>query len=520
MKKIIVFLGVIFLLTIIILNIIFTATLDLSEHITIDTNSILYIVGLIITGTLIYFISKTINKYINNQRDSNDKIKINKIFISISLFIYITFTIVWAILVRPLVVSDQVHVCNLAQTFYSGNLEKYLPSMTYAGIPLSEYMQLYHHQIPLAFVYSLFFKLIHFCEVIEVLRVLNVIAVFLIVLALYKINKQLSKKYETNKVLLFVLILTFISLPMLSTFIYGDIPSLALCLFSVYFMMRYTETKKIRYPILSSVLMMIAFMMRTNSLIFIIATIMYLIFDLSNEFTKKTWKRNLLSTIIIIVYIIISILPSSLVKDYWLTRYNMDKDKEYSNISYFLMAMEEGPRGNGWYKESIGEAALKDPENIGKEYLERIKERLVYFSRNIGYTFNFYIMKIASMWTENTYSAIRSNVTQDNDSLQNMTKPLTFYQKALLIITCLCCLIIIIQNRKKISLDIIFLITIFVGGFTFHILWEAKSRYILPYIVVLIPIASISINEHNLKQNFNKFIIKIKNFKLKFKKSS
>lgn len=513
MKKIIVFLGVIFLLTIIILNIIFTATLDLSEHITIDTNSILYIIGLIITGTLIYFISRTINKNINNQKDLKVKMKISKIFLFISLFIYITFTIVWTILVRPPIVGDQVHVGNLAQTFYSGNLEEYLPSITYAGIPLSEYMQLYHQQIPLAFVYSLFFKLIHF-DGIEVLRVLNVISIFFIVLALYKINKQLSKKYETNKVLLFILILTFISLPMLATFIYGDIPSLALCLFSVYFMMRYTQNRKIRYPIWSSILMMIAFMMRTNSLIFIIATVMYLIFDLSNEFTKKTWKRNLISTIIIIVYIVISILPSSLVKNYCLIRYNMDKDKEYPNISYFLMAMEEGPRANGWYKESIGEAALKDPENIEKEYLERIKERLVYFSQNIGYTFNFYIMKIASMWTENTYSAIRSNVTQDNDTLQNITKPLTFYQKALLIITCLCCLIIIIQNRKKLSLDIIFLITIFVGGFAFHILWEAKSRYILPYIVVLIPIASISINEESIKQNLKKFISKIKNVKL------
>ena len=267
LKRIIVFLGVIFLLTIIILNIIFTATLDMSEHITINTNSILYIIGLIITGLLIYFISRTINKYINNQKDLKVKMKINKIFLFISLFIYITFTIVWTILVRPPIVGDQVHVGNLAQTFYSGNLEEYLPSITYAGIPLSEYMQLYHQQIPLAFVYSLFFKLIHF-DGIEVLRVLNVISIFFIVLALYKINKQLSKKYETNKVLLFILILTFISLPMLATFIYGDIPSLALCLFSVYFMMRYTQNRKIRYPIWSSILMMIAFMMRTNSLIF------------------------------------------------------------------------------------------------------------------------------------------------------------------------------------------------------------------------------------------------------------
>ena len=209
MKKIIVFLGVIFLLTIIILNIIYTSTLDLSEHITINNNSILYIIGIIITGLLIYFISRTINKYITNQKDLKVKMKINKIFLFISLFIYITFTIVWTILVRPPIVGDQIHVCNLAQTFYSGDLEEYLPDMTYAGIPLSEYMQLYHQQIPLAFVYSLFFKLIHF-DGIGILRVLNVIAIFFIVFAIYKINQQLSKKYETNKVLLFILILTFI----------------------------------------------------------------------------------------------------------------------------------------------------------------------------------------------------------------------------------------------------------------------------------------------------------------------
>ena len=39
------------------------------------------------------------------------------------------------------------------------------------------------------------------------------------------------------------------------------------------------------------------------------------------------------------------------------------------------------------------------------------------------------------------------------------------------------------------------LITIFIGGFAFHILWEAKSRYIIPYILVLIPISTIVINK-------------------------
>lgn len=504
MKKIIYAFGVLFLAIIIILNMLFTANLDASEHITINWNSFIYIIGLILMGILLFVAIKLVDKHLYND-DTEFKKKTRKILLIIALAIYIAFSIVWLIIVRPAVVGDQIHAANLAQTFYRNNVEEFLPNLTYAGIPLSAYMQAHHQQISLAFAFSLFFRIIHF-DTLEVLRVLNFICNMLIVFAVYKIGRQLSKKYKINKVLLFTLILTFISIPMLSTFIYGDTPSLALCLFSVYFMMRYTETKKWKYPIAASVLTMIAYMLRMNSLIFIIATVIYLLLNLFKEITKRPWKENLLNTLVIVIYIAISIFPSSIVKSYYLEKYNLDKNKEYPTISYILMAMEEGPRANGWYNEVIGEYALKNPETAKEEYLERIKQRLTYFSENIGYTFNFYTTKIASMWTENTYSAVRNNTTQENDPLENIIGPLTFYQKILLIITCLCSLIVLIQNRKNLSLDIIFLITIFIGGFAFHILWEAKSRYIIPYIVVLIPVASISIKKFDirLKKKFKK----------------
>ena len=147
--------------------------------------------------------------------------------------------------------------------------------------------------------------------------------------------------------------------------------------------------------------------------------------------------------------------------------------------------------------KKYGEAALKDPENIGEKYKEKVKERLTYFTKNIRYALNFYIMKIASMWTENTYAAVRSN-GQDKYSFENIIEALTFYQKVLLILMCAIILKLIIRNKKNLSLEVILLITIFIGGFLFHILWEAKSRYILPYIVVLIPLAAIyQINKKN-----------------------
>ena len=373
--------------------------------------------------------------------------------------------------------------------------------MTYANIPLSDYMQAYHQQISLSFVFSIFFRIIHY-DGIGILRVLNIIGNIFIVIALYKIGTQLSKKYKVNKVFLLFLITTFISLTMLSTFIYGDIPSIALCLFSVYFIMKYTETGKIRYPITASILTMFAYMMRMNSLIFIIATVIYLLINLFNEFTKRNTKQNLIKILIIAMYIIISIIPSSLVKTYYLNKYNLDKEKEYPNISYFLMAMEESWRGNGWYNEDIGEPALKDPINKKIEYKDRIKERLTYFSKHLDYTFDFYTKKIASMWTENTYSAVRSNITEENDQIVKITEPLIIFQKASLILMCVCSLIVLIQNRKNLSTDVILLITIFIGGFAFHILWEAKSRYIIPYIITLIPVASICINKINMKRKF------------------
>lgn len=491
MKRIIHITGILFLEIVSILNLLVTANLEASEHITITFNSYIYIIGLIIIGIFIYFLSIKINHYLF-LGDSNKKKKIRKIIFFVSIAIYIVFNIVWGLKINPRIVGDSVHVCNLAQTFYRGNLEEFLPNMTYAEIPLSQYMQSYPQQVSLAFVYSLIFRIIHF-DVMEILRVLNIICNLLIVIALYKINVQLSKKYETNKVLLLVFILTFVSLPMLLTFVYGDIPSLALCLFSVYFMMKYTETKKIKNCIIASILVMFAYMMRMNSLIFIIATVIYLLLNLLKGNIKIEWKEKLFDILMIIVYLAISIIPASLVKNYYLDKYSLNKNEAYPNISYFLMAMEESPRGNGWYNEEIAVPALHNPIGIQGEYLEKIKNRLTYFSENLGYTFHFYITKIASMWTENTYSAVRNNTIQENDPLEQMIAPLTFYQKALLILTCICSFIVLIQNRKNLSIELLFLITIFIGGFAFHIIWEAKSRYIIPYIVVLIPVASINI---------------------------
>ena len=492
MKKFIGIIGLFFLLIVFVLNLLFTASLSSNESISIHSNSFLYIICLIFFSLFVFFITKKVNCYLYK----NKSIKTRFFILFFVFIVYVLFTFLWNIFVNPLVVGDQLHVCNLAQAMNRGKVSEFLFNESYAKIPIRNYLKAYPQQITLAFVYFMFFKLLTF-DIMEFLRFFNIISNILTIIALYKIAKHLSKDYQINIFRLFSFIFTFVSLLMLSTFVYGDILCMPFALFSVYFIMKYTESKKIKYAILSSVFMMISYMIRMNSLIFIIAIVLYLVINLIKDF--KSFKISLLNLFVILLYICVSIFPSKIIETSFFYKYNLTNLPSYPRISYFLMGIEESKRGNGWYNEDISEEALIGSPNIENLYLNKIKVRLIYFSKNINYTFNFFIKKLASMWTENTYSAIKNNNTK-NYSFDKYLPILTFYQKAILIMICLCCFIVLIQNRNNLSFDIILLLTIFIGGFVFHLFWEAKSRYIIPYIIILFPIASININALKTKK--------------------
>ena len=482
MKKLIGIIGIFFLSIVILVNLVYNSYLDQYESITISNNSFLYIIGMVILGVVFILITNFLDKKLNEKN--------KKRFFNISLIIYIILNVLWLVTVNPLVLADQAHTCNIAQGIYNNNLEDMLSNITYAKIPLKNYIELYNQQISLAFIYSLFFRAIRF-DIMEVLRIINLIGNIMTFIGLYKITNHLSKKYEVNKIRQIFFILTFFSLIMLSTFIYGDIPSIGLGLFSIYYIMKYTETKELKFIGYSAIFMMIAVMMRMNILIFVIAIVIYLWLYFFRDIKKKVLKENIISALMIFLYIIISIMPAKFIQNYYLDKYNLSKENGLPVISYILMSMSESWRGNGWYNEDIGEYALKNPKNVvNEEYKEAIKERITYFSQNIGEAFDFYVKKLASMWGENTYQAVTNNLGKSDISY-----PLEFYQKTMLILICIYSIGFFIKNRNNLSYEVILLLLIFMGGFSFHIIWEAKSRYILPYIVILIPLASMKLKK-------------------------
>ena len=306
LKRVIGVIGISSIIIVLLFNLFFTARISPSEKVLVELNNIFFMIGPILLAFLIVKISKLIERKINDR--------FRKWLYRIIIALYILFNILWVIFVRPPIVADQVHVGNFAQAIANETTEDFFGKNSYAGISLKDYTEKYQQQITLAFIYSLLYKVISI-DSLELLRTINVIGVLLTFFAIIKISKVLSKDYKISKVRLILIILGFVPLSILSTFVYGDIISLAFSLWSIYFIMKYCIENKIRFAICSAFLMAIAYMARMNILIFIIATAIYLILNL---FNVNGVKNKLLKILIIGIYLVISIFPANLVKSYYI----------------------------------------------------------------------------------------------------------------------------------------------------------------------------------------------------------
>lgn len=483
-KNIIISLGIFFCLIVLVLNVIYISKIGntIEENVSIENISIS---NMIITVLLVIVLKVLIRE--TEKLSSNTKWVIFVTFI----VIYIIAQVCWINIRKATPSGDQGEVFSAAVKMYENKLNE---------LNGSKYFEMCPQQITIFAVFGTIFRLLSNSNV-KVLQYANVISNVLTIIAIIMIDKKVDKYYNINKTRIIIFSGTFLSLPLLSTFVYGDLISLPFCLFALYFIMQYVIEKKNKYAIISATLMAIGYMLRMNNLIFIMAIVIYLILNIIDE------KECIFSKIIVLVlFIILTLLPATLIRNSLQHKLNLNKNKQLPTTGYLYIGMQESYRANGWYSD-YASWAWEDVETSNERYTRAIKERVKYFLQNPGYFVKFYIKKVASMWTENTYASLWYNQTfnfkkienQENlitsqkidELVRNNTENILIYQKALILMIFGTTIIVIIKNRKKLSNETILLITIFIGGFLFHILWEAKSRYIIPYILVLIPIASI-----------------------------
>ena len=506
-NKIIKIIGLICIFILVILIYCDNAKIWYGEYLEFSKNNI-FVILLLIT---IFFTILLLMDKINDIKIS----KKNKIiFFTILLICYFIGQIVLINIRRSYPIYDQYEVYNDAKLIANGNIDKLIKN---------EYLQMYPHQTTLIIFYSIIFKVCGTTNVV-ILQYINAIANTFTIIGLYLIAKLISDKKNTlNTFTVICLSLAFIPLSMISTFVYGDLLGLAFSIYSIYFIIKYSKLRKVRYLFISAILMSLSYFCRMNMLIFFIALVIYLCLDCikfisfikeNSDYTRKSKLLKILFKIVLIfLFICISIIPTSIVKGYMEVTLQLDASEKFPTIGHINHGISnEGYRGPGWYVDEYidewkenghnNEVLKQRAINFFSEYIHNPKEGL-----------NFFKNKILSMWVEPTFECIWLNTGFMDLNLENITNKeiLTYkdlnnflldnynffiiFEKIILIIIYTLVCIFIFRN-KDLSNEQILLILIFLGGFAFQLFWEGKSRYVLPYVIILIPIASIGVKEN------------------------
>lgn len=394
----------------------------------------------------------------------------------------------WLIVSHPVPTADQAKVIDCAADFARGE---------YYYLSYGKYLQICPQQLG----YVAYLEVLSRIFGPSPYRVIGCVNVCFICLEFYMLYKITRLVFDNKKITNLVLLLLFGFVPYLcfSTFIYGDVLGAPLALAAVYGYIRFMKGKKVFYGILAVFCLGASVLMKQNNLIVVVAVSLYL---LLKGLEQKQYKACFL--LLALSLLTVSAFDRAVKKQYEV-RSGYEMQGGASPLMYIAMGMQEGEMAEGWYNGYIlnsfwdcGEDFQKSADAAALD----IRGSIDNFIRHPAYALRFYYRKIVSQWDNPTYeclwishfekvhSAPLSAIVQSiyegklHRFFLNFTNE---YQWLLFAGACTG----IAAHRKKYTLEQLFLALIVLGGFFFHILWEAKSRYVLFYAILMVPYAAV-----------------------------
>ena len=390
--------------------------------------------------------------------------------------------------------GDPYSIYSIAEAMAAGN--------TSVIDPTTSYLSYNPHQIGLTAFYEILIRIWNLLPFdVASYHFIKCINVVLLCVIVYFQEQTVHLLWKNEKTDCIYLLLIGANLPfiMYSSFFYGEIPSFAAASVGFYYLLKLLSTgDSISYIVFAVLGLSLSVMLRKNNLILLIAALIVIVAE-----WVKTRRHNLLIVGVIGTICSLSILPL-VVKNYEL-RAGSRLSSGSPAISYIAMGMQESTRGNGWYNGfnfvTYQESGL-NTELATERSKQAISERLQYFKDHPGYAVDFYLYKHLSQWADGTYASRQATLATYGgrssffQSLYEGSLSSTFisycntYQNILYLGALICFILLWREWHKKRSVPTLhlYLCSIAViGGFLFHVLWEANSRYIFLYSLLLLP---------------------------------
>lgn len=381
--------------------------------------------------------------------------------------------------------------------------------------PTDSYLSYYPQQIGLVAFYEVLILLWNLFSLdLPAYHFIKIIYVLLGIVILYFQYRMVHLLFENDRTDCIYLLLMGANLPfiMYTSFVYGEIPSFAAMSIGIYYFLRMTRSgrqlpsrfpvspKSVCYCVVSILFLTLSVQFRKNSLIIIIAVLL-----VSILLWLKERRHLLLLFAVFCTVCAVGILP--LIQKGYEHRAGNTLSSGVTSLSYIAMGMQESSRANGWYNSFNFDTYQKssmDTTTANELSRTAIRERLSYFKEHPGYAADFYLYKFLSQWVDGTYACRQATLATFggrkpffNELYSGSYSPYFIeycnaFQNILYLGAFLFCLGL---QRKKLSPKItglplyLGLIGVF-GGFLFHMMWEANSRYIFLYSLMLLPYAA------------------------------
>lgn len=329
-------------------------------------------------------------------------------------------------------------------------------------------------------------------------------------LAYFGISLLSNKLFNHKEITLAVSILELFCLQPLffCTFLYGNIPGFALAVWAAYFLADYFVKEKIPSMIFSVLLCAAAVVLKPNYGIFAIA---FVILALLKLFCATAKNKACLLAFMLAAALLPGIFMSAVKLRYEkLSGENLGEDMPLT--AWLAMGLSESERAPGWYNPYLGTALRKadyDRALISESAKEDVLGRVRRFADDREYAERFFTEKFRSQWQETSFEGIwLSKVKPHEAELPAFAEEIYYgktgeyllsyfdhYTQAVYFFFAAGLLLMLLKRKEKLAEELLLIPLVVLGAFIYHMLFEAKSQYLLCYIPLMLPFCGYFIGE-------------------------
>ena len=296
-----------------------------------------------------------------------------------------------------------------------------------------------------------------------------------------------------------LLYLAFVPMLLFNMFVYGVLPMLLLCVLAMRCFARCARTGERRFGVLYALLIGAAAALKPNAMIVMLAL---LICAAVHALQRKDGFLLLCAALSAVLCFA---LPAGVIRLYEL-RAGVTLAPDTGMLLRLAMGMQDSMIAAGWYNGVIEEywPLSVTPEMEKAAALEMLAARLREFAADPAGAWAFFKEKCLTQWAEPSYDILwygavcgksgRFNglahaIFRDGSPVRALLAGyMNIFQQAAYVLALIgtCGMI----KEKRIEAVQLMLPVTVLGGFLYHMLFEAKSQYIYPYMLLLLPLAA------------------------------